>query len=49
MLGGKVVFLAAQKQAVGFYEKQGYSMTGTEFYEESCPHIWMYKRLMLFR
>lgn len=44
-LGGKTVFLAAQKQAVGFYEKQNYAMTGSAFYEEHCPHIWMYKHL----
>ena len=43
--GGKAVLLAAQKQAVGFYVKQGYSTTGAEFYEEHCAHIWMHKVL----
>lgn len=37
--------LAAQKQAVGFYQKQGFTMDGEEFLEEHCPHIWMYKKL----
>lgn len=44
-LNGKSVCLAAQVQARGFYEKQGYSARGPEFMEEFCPHVWMYKNL----
>ena len=44
---GDKLFLAAQVRAAGIYEKQGYTKTGKEFYDEYCPHIWMYKKLML--
>ena len=37
--------LAAQLQARGFYEKQGYAAFGDVFYEEHCPHVWMCKTL----
>ncbi len=43
--GGKSVCLAAQVQAAGFYAKQGYTEAGHVFFEEHCPHIWMYKNL----
>ena len=43
--GGEKICLAAQVQAAGFYEKQGYTAAGEVFYEEHCPHIWMYKNL----
>ena len=39
----KEIRLAAQVRAKGFYEKSGYSIVGSEFFEERCPHIWMYK------
>lgn len=44
-MGGKKVFLAAQVKAAGFYEKQGYSTVGKQYYEEYCPHIWMCKNV----
>ena len=44
-LGGARVLLAAQLQARGFYEKQGYAAFGDVFYEEHCPHVWMCKML----
>lgn len=37
--------LAAQVRAKGFYEKSGFSVMGNEFFEEDCPHIWMYKKI----
>lgn len=43
--GGTIVRLHAQKQAVPFYEKQGYEAYGPVAYEEYCPHIWMKKKL----
>lgn len=43
--GMREIRLAAQKQAVKFYQKQGYQTDGNEFLEEFCPHIWMYKKL----
>lgn len=43
--GMEKIRLAAQIQAVGFYQKQGYAIEGDEFLEEHCPHIWMYKKL----
>lgn len=44
-LGGCCIALAAQVQAKGFYEKQGYLAHGALFYEEGVPHIWMEKQL----
>lgn len=44
-LGGTSCSLAAQVQAVRFYEKQGYATFGEVFYDEHCPHIWMRKEL----
>ena len=43
--GMEKIRLAAQIQAAGFYQKQGYTIEGDEFLEEHCPHIWMYKKL----
>lgn len=43
--GGSIIYLSAQLRAVGFYKNQGYVTTGDTYYEESCPHICMYKRL----
>lgn len=45
MAGIDKIRLAAQMQAVGFYQKQGFMIDGKEFMEEHCPHIWMYKKL----
>lgn len=44
-IGGERIVLSAQCRAKGFYEKQGYSQFGEEFYEEYCPHIDMEKIL----
>lgn len=45
-LGGKRLLLAAQLQAQGFYEKQGYdAVENSAFFDEDCPHIWMSKEL----
>lgn len=44
-IGGKEIILSAQCRAKGFYEKNGYSQFGEEFYEEYCPHINMKKLL----
>ena len=39
--GVKEVYLHAQKRAIGFYEKQGFVLLGTEDEEEGVPHLWM--------
>lgn len=43
--GGRTVELHSQEQAVGFYEKQGYTVCSEMEYEEHCPHYWMRKEL----
>ncbi len=43
--GAKKSILHAQCQASYFYEKQGYQAFGEQDFEESCPHIWMSKKL----
>lgn len=43
--GAKILRLAAQVRALGFYEKAGYQTEGTPFLEETVPHIWMSKPL----
>lgn len=43
--GGKAVELHSQEQAMGFYQKQGYSVCSEMEYEEHCPHYWMRKEL----
>lgn len=43
--GGTKIRLHAQQRAAAFYEKQGYTASGTVEYEEYCPHIWMWKNL----
>lgn len=43
--GGKAIELHSQEQAMGFYEKQGYSVCSEMEYEEHCPHYWMRKTL----
>lgn len=42
-MGGKRIFLHAQKRVEKFYEKQGYSGYGEIDLDENCPHIWMKK------
>ena len=37
------IYLSAQLQAKGFYEKLGYQAYGDEYMDEHCPHIMMKK------
>ena len=37
----KIIYLDAQKHAVGFYEKFGFKVTSEEFLEEGIPHVKM--------
>ncbi len=43
--GYKKITMHARKTATGFYEKLGYSVTGTEFLEVTIPHYVMEKVL----
>jgi predicted GNAT family N-acyltransferase len=43
--GYKVLTMHARKNAVGFYEKMGYRVKGSEFQEVSIPHYEMEKQL----
>ena len=43
--GNKLMTMHARKSAVGFYEKQGYTVSGNEFMEITIPHIVMEKDL----
>ena len=38
---GKSLFLEAQEQAIGFYEKAGFRVTSGEFDEDGIPHVEM--------
>jgi len=44
--GGREILLAAQTQALGFYEKLGYEAYGEEFEEAGIPHRMMKKKLV---
>lgn len=44
-LQGEIIILSAQKQAIGFYQKQGYQEIGKEYLDEHCKHIDMKKRI----
>lgn len=43
--GGDIAVLSSQKQAEGFYQKQGYCPKGEVYLDEGCPHILMKKKL----
>lgn len=43
--GNKIMTMHARKTATGFYEKQGYEITGKEFEEVTIPHYVMEKEL----
>lgn len=43
--GYKVLSMHARKNAVGFYEKMGYRVSGNEFTEVTIPHYVMEKML----
>lgn len=45
-MNGKLIELAAQKQAEHFYAKNGYVSFGELFYDEHCLHTWMRKELV---
>lgn len=36
--GGDGMILSAQCQAVGFYQKNGFTVTSEEYMDEHCPH-----------
>jgi predicted GNAT family N-acyltransferase len=44
-MGYKKLCMHARKTATGFYEKQGYHVTGNEFLEVTIPHYIMEKDL----
>ena len=37
----KKIYIVAQKQAIGFYEKFGFIVTSEEFLEDGIPHVAM--------
>ncbi len=43
--GYKKITMHARKNSVGFYEKMGYKLVGTEFEEITIPHFVMEKKL----
>ena len=43
--GYKVLSMHARKNAIGFYEKMGYKVSGDEFTEVTIPHFLMEKNL----
>jgi GNAT superfamily N-acetyltransferase len=43
--GYKIMTMHARKNAIGFYEKLGYKVEGTEFIEVTIPHYIMTKEL----
>lgn len=43
--GGEKATLSAQLRVSGFYEKLGYTKSGSEYYDEYCPHVLMSKEL----
>lgn len=43
--GQKCVYLNAQRQAIPFYEKAGFSVQGESFMEAGIPHIRMVRNL----
>lgn len=43
--GAERIVLSAQIRAEGFYEKCGYTATGTVYLDEHCEHIKMYKEI----
>lgn len=43
--GYKIMSMHARKNAIGFYEKMGYKVSGAEFIEVTIPHYVMEKKL----
>ena len=44
--GFRRVVMHARKTAIGFYEKLGYEVMGTDFVEVTLPHVVMHKQLL---
>jgi ribosomal protein S18 acetylase RimI-like enzyme len=44
--GYKIMSMHARKNAIGFYEKMGYKVSGNEFIEVTLPHYVMEKKLL---
>ena len=44
-MGGKLITIGSQVQALGFYLSQGYTKEGEQYMEEGKPHIKVYKEL----
>lgn len=45
-MGARRLYLEAQVQAVGFYEKEGFSVSSGEFLEDGIPHVEMRKEVI---
>ena len=41
--GFRSIMMHARKTAIGFYEKLGYEVSGTDFIEVTLPHVIMEK------
>jgi len=44
--GYRRIMMHARKTAIGFYEKLGYEVSGTDFLEVTLPHVIMEKQLL---
>jgi ribosomal protein S18 acetylase RimI-like enzyme len=44
--GFRRIMMHARKTAIGFYEKLGYEVSGTDFLEVTLPHVIMEKQLL---
>jgi predicted GNAT family N-acyltransferase len=44
-MGGRLITIGSQVQAVGFYMSLGYIKEGEEYIEEGKPHIKVYKKI----
>jgi ElaA protein len=40
-MGAESLYLEAQVYAVGFYEKEGFTVSSGEFLEDGIPHVQM--------
>lgn len=43
-MGARELYLEAQVQAVGFYEKEGFRVCSSEFLEDGIPHVEMRRK-----
>ncbi len=44
-MGGKMITIGSQVQAVGFYMSLGYTQEGEEYIEEGKPHVKVWKKI----